>query len=108
MSLKVKVTIQSRSVAYDNEGMPTTTWTTIDELEGTLLPFGNRLALMEYGFAENVRYRFFYKGSNVNLVIGNRIVSGSLNLPIVYVADYRKAQDVLLNTTEEQLQSVGG
>ena len=101
MSLKTKVTIQNRSVAFDSEGMPTTTWTQIDELEGTLLPFGNRLALYEYGFSEDVKYRFFFKGSNANLVVGNRIVSGSLNLPIVYVADYRKAQDVLLNTTEE-------
>ena len=108
MSLKRKVTIQSRTVTYDGEGMPTTTWTTIDELEGTLLPFGNRLALHEYGFTEDVKYRFFYKGSNSNLVRGNRLVSGSLNLPIVYVADYSKAMDVLLNTAEEQLQSVGG
>jgi len=100
MSLKVKVTIQSRTVTYDGEGMPTTTWTQVDELEGTLLPFGNRLALMEYGFAEDVKYRFFFKGSNANLFVGNRIVYGSLELPIVYVADYKKAVDVLLNTSE--------
>ena len=108
MSLKTKVTIQSKTVTYDAEGMPSITWAQIDEIEGTLLPFGNRLALHEYGFDENVRYRFFFKGNNDNLVVGNRIVSGSLNLPIVYVADYGKAQDVLLNTTEEQLQTVGG
>ena len=100
MSLKVKVTIQSRTVTYDGEGVPTTTWTQVDELEGTLLPFGNRLALMEYGFAEDVKYRFFFKGSNANLFVGNRIVYGSLELPIVYVADYKKAVDVLLNTSE--------
>lgn len=77
----------------------------IEEIEGTLLPYGNELALNEYGFSEDVKYRFFYKGSNTNLVRGNRLVYGSLELPIVYVADYSKAMDVLLNTSEE---STGG
>ena len=101
MSLKVKVTIQSRTTTYDNEGIPIATWADMEELEGTLLPYGNTLALQEYGFSETVKYRFFYKGSNSNLTVGRRLVYGSLNLPIVYVADYRKAQDVLLNTSEE-------
>jgi len=100
MSLKRKVTIQSRTVTYDGEGMPVTTWANIEDIEGTLLPFGNKLALQEYGFTEDVKYRFFYKGSNSNLVRGNQLVYGSLDLPIVYVADYGKAMDVLLNTSE--------
>ncbi len=87
-------------MTYDSEGMPTTTWTDIEEVEGTLLPYGNKLALNEYGFTEDVKYRFFYKGSNSNLVRGNQLVYGNLELPIVYVADYGKAMDVLLNTTE--------
>jgi len=101
MSLKVKVAIQSSSTTFDSELMPITTWANVEELEGTLLPYGNKLALNEYGFAETVKYRFFYKGSNPNLKVGNRLVYNGLNLPIVYVADYRKAQDVLLNTSEE-------
>lgn len=108
MSLKRKVTIQSQSTALDNEGISITTWTDIESIEGTLLPYGNTLALQEYGFAENVRYRFFFKGSSANLVVGNRLVYGSLELPIVYVADYAKAQDVLLNTTGEQRSSGTG
>ncbi len=101
MSLKKKVAIQSKTVSYDNEMVASETWTTIEEVEGTLLPYGNRLALKEYGFAEDIKYRFFYKGSNANLVKGNRLLYGALELPIVYVADYVKAQDVLLNTGEE-------
>jgi hypothetical protein len=108
MSLKRTVMIQSKSVTYDAEGMPTTVWSDVQNVEGTLLPFGNKLALQEYGFTEDVKYRFFYKGSNANLIVGNRIIYGSLELPIVYVADYSKAMDVLLNTTEEQLQQIGG
>ncbi len=100
MSLKVKVTIQSRTVTYDSEGVGSTTWTDVVSLEGTLLPYGNELALKEYGFREDVKYRFFYKGTNSNLVRGNRLVYGSLELPIVYVANYQKAMDVLLNTSE--------
>ena len=101
MSLKRKVTIQSRSITYDSEGISITTWADIESVEGTLLPYGNTLALQEYGFTENVRYRFFFKGNSANLVVGNRLVYGSLELPIVYVADYAKAQDILLNETQE-------
>lgn len=108
MSLKRKVTIQSNTVAYDTEGIGTKTWTTIEDVEGTLLPYGNKLALSEYGYTQDVKYRFFYKGSNANLKIGNRLLYGTLELPIVYVADYAKAQDVLLNTSGEQLQSGAG
>ena len=102
MSLKTKVTIQSKTITYDSEGIASESWTDIVSLEGTLLPFGNKLALQEYGFVEQVKYRFFYKGTNSNLVVGNRITTATgLELPIVYVADYRKAQDVLLNETQE-------
>jgi len=105
VSLKRKVTIQSNTVSYDTEMIGSRTWTTIEEVEGTLLPYGNKLALSEHGFTQDVKYRFFYKGSNANLKIGNRLLYGALELPIVYVADYAKAQDVLLNTGEEQLQT---
>jgi hypothetical protein len=101
MSLKTKVTIQSKTVTYDGEGIPSETWANVQSLEGTMLPFGNKLALQEYGYTQDVKYRFFYKGSNANLVVGNRLVYGSLELPIVYVADYKKAMDVLLNTSNE-------
>jgi len=100
MSLKTKVTIQSKIVTYDSEGIASETWTNIQSLEGTMLPYGNKLALQEYGYIEQVKFRFFYKGSNANLVVGNRLIYGSLELPIVYVADYKKAMDVLLNTSQ--------
>jgi len=99
MSLKTRVSIQEKTVTYDNEGMPVTTWSTIEELEGTLLPYGNKLALQDYGFSEEVKFRFFFKGNNANLKVGNRLLYGTIELPIVYVADYRKAMDVLLNTS---------
>lgn len=108
MSLKTRVSIQAKTTTYDGEGMPITTWATIEELEGTLLPYGNKLALQDYGFSEEVKFRFFFKGSNANLKIGNRLLYGTVELPIVYVADYRKAQDVLLNSGGVQLNTISG
>jgi hypothetical protein len=108
MSLKTRVSIQEKTVTYDDEGMPSMTWLTIEELEGTLLPYGNKLALQDYGFAEEVRFRFFFKGSNSNLKIGNRMLYGIIGLPIVYVADYKKAMDVLLNSSAEQRNTISG
>lgn len=91
--------IQGPITAEDNEGIVTQSWSDVGQVEGVMLPYGNERALRDYGFTENVKYRFFYKGNNANLKVGNRILFKDTGYPIVYVADYGKAMDVLLNTS---------
>ena len=98
---KDSVEVQAVNVTYDSIGVAVETWTKVDNLAGVMLPYGTELALKKYGVAETVKYRFFYKGTNANLVAGNRVVYEGNNLYIVYVADYGKAVDVLLNTERE-------
>ena len=99
---KDKVAVQSVAYAYDAEGIPTETWTTLATLEGVLLPYGTELALRQYGVTKTVKYRFFYKGNNTNLVTGNRLYFNGIGLYIVYVAAYgTKAMDVLVNSSIE-------
>lgn len=74
-------------------------WSDVAQVEGALLPYGNERAQRDYGYAGNVRYRFFYKGNHEALVEGNRVLHNGIGLPIVYVADYGKAMDVLLDTS---------
>lgn len=95
-----KVTIQAPTTSKNSEAIVKRSWSNVVTLEGVLLPFGNERALREYGFTENVRFRFFYKGQHPELKVGNQIVHNGKELPIVYVADYVKAMDVLLNTRE--------
>lgn len=93
------VTVQASTAVVDTEGIVTQAWADIAQVEGVMLPYGNERALREYGFAENVQYRFFYKGTHPALVVGNRMLHRGLALHIVYVADYSKAMDVLLTTS---------
>lgn len=93
------VTVQAPTAVVDAEGIVTQTWADIAQVEGVILPYGNERALREYGFAENVQYRFFYKGIHPALTVGNRMLHKGLALYIVYVADYGKAMDVLLTTS---------
>ena len=100
--MKVKIIVQTPINTTDNESIVSQSWGDIITLNGIILPYGNDLALKEYGYKETVKYRFFYKHSkHPSLVVGNRIKYGDLFLPIVYVADYGKAQDVLLDTSGE-------
>lgn len=94
-----RVTIQSLIPETDAEGVVTERWNDVVEIEGVMLSYGNERAIRDYGFTENVQYRFFYKGNHPALRVGNRLLYKELELPIVYVADYGKAQDVLLNTS---------
>lgn len=94
-----KVTIQTPSTSSDSEAIVSQSWTTVAEIEGVVLPYGNERALREFGFSEDVKYRFFFKGQHPELKVGNRILYKGLELPIVYVANYGKALDVLLNTS---------
>ncbi len=98
--MKATIIIQTPVNESDSEGNVTQTWEDIATINGIILPYGNDLALKEYGYKETVKYRFFYKKKrHPALVVGNRIKYGELLLPIVYVADYGKAQDILLDTS---------
>lgn len=98
---KDRVTVQQPTTTVDDEGIVKQSWSDVVQLEGTLLPYGNERALREYGFSETVTYRFFYKGTHDALKVGNRIVHNGVGMPIVYVANYGKAMDVLLDTSNE-------
>jgi len=100
--MKVKGTIQTPVNDSDEEGIVDQSWIDVVTLKGTILPYGNELALKEYGYKEDVKYRFFHKGRRQTALIkGNRFKWKDLLLPIVYVADYGKAQDILLDTSGE-------
>lgn len=102
---RVRVTVQAPAPAADDEAMVTLEWEDVVQLEGALLPYGNERAQRDYGYTGNVRYRFFYKGSHEALVEGNRILHDGIGLPIVYVANYGKAMDVLLDTSGRSARS---
>ena len=98
--MRTKITIQTPVNTSDIEGIVTQTWEDVATLKGIILPYGNELALKEYGYKEDVKYRFFHKRKRpASLLTGNRFKYQDLLLPIVYVADYGKAQDVLLDTS---------
>lgn len=100
--MKAKGTIQTPINASDEEGIVGQSWIDVATLKGTILPYGNELALKEYGYKEDVKFRFFHKGKRpAELIKGNRFKYQDLLLPIVYVADYGKAQDILLDTSGE-------
>jgi len=101
---KETLTIQTAVNATDAEGYIIQTWTDAVDLKGVLLPYGQELALKEYGYNAPVKYRAFnMRKISQFLHVGNRIVTKDQELYIVFVADYGKVQDILLNT-----EMVGG
>lgn len=96
---KETLIIQSPTSAQDEEAITKNKWVDVGTVKGVMLPYGSDRALKEYGYTGNVKYRFFLKGTNHILVKGNLVLFKGQELIIVYVADYGKAMDVLMNTT---------
>lgn len=103
---KETLTIQTSENITDFEGYVKQNWTDAVNLKGVLLPYGQELALKEYGYNAPVKYRAFnMRKISQYLVVGNRIITKGKELYIVFVADYGKVQDILLDT---EMPKAGG
>ncbi len=81
------------------DGYITQTWSNVATLKGVLLPYGQQLAVKDYGYDAPVKYRAFnMRKISDFLVVGNRIITKNEELYIVFIADYGKVQDILLDT----------
>ena len=101
---KETLTIQTAVNIIDAEGYTIQTWADSVSLKGVLLPYGQELALKEYGYNAPVKYRAFnMRKISEFLVVGNKMLAKGQELYIVYIADYGKVQDILLDT-----EMVGG
>jgi hypothetical protein len=96
---KENIIIQISKNNTDTEGYVLQTWQDVVNLKGVLLPYGQELALKEYGYNAPVKYRAFnMRKINQYLQVGNRVLVKGIELFIVFVADYGKVQDILLDT----------
>lgn len=103
---KETLTIQTVDNTTDAEGYIKQNWTNAANLKGVLLPYGQELALKEYGYNAPVKYRAFnMKKINKFLEVGNRILAKGEKLFIVHIANYGKVQDILLDT---EMPKAGG
>lgn len=91
------VMLQAATGEPDDEGIVVRMWQDVASVRGKLLPYGGDLAQKEYGVTQTVTYRFFTRQHHPAWAPGNRIIAGDKILTIVYVADYGKILDVLLN-----------
>ena len=95
---KENLIIQTAINTTDSDGYVVQDWADAVTLKGVMLPYGQQLALKEYGYDAPVKYRVFTFRKNSAIKVGARVNVRGLFLFVVYIADYGKVQDILLNT----------
>ncbi|WHH59164.1 hypothetical protein [Petroclostridium sp. X23] len=129
---KDTIMLQEYVPVQDSEGNISNEWVDVVALAGTLLPIGSEMAARQYGYSENVSYQFFYKGTNIKVRTGNRVLisfseylkfgegytfeedlqfggdTDIVRFYIVHIADYKKMKVLLLDTFIGKMQIRGG
>lgn len=94
--LPYTVEIQSKTIGYDEEGIPVETWETVATIRADIQPLGGELAQKEYGIVETgITARMFCNPSDA-VQLSRRVVHGGKTYEIRHVASYRGHMEVLL------------
>jgi hypothetical protein len=89
MILDKTVIIQSPSTVYDDEGMPTNTWTANQTtIQANIQPLGGELAYKDYGISEAGITKLMFTGVNAVIQAGLRVVNGSKTYNIYSVEEF--------------------
>lgn len=96
---KETIIIQIATNSTDSEGFVGQNWIDAITIKAVVAPCGQDLAIKEYGYNAPVKYKIINIGRNNQfMVVGNKVLFCGLEMYIVYLANYGKVQDMLVNT----------
>ena len=95
---RVSVLLFVREAVLDDEGRTDGVLTPAGSLKGTMIPVSSELANRDFGFDENVSFRFFCKGKSDDITAGNVIRYKGEDYSIVHISDYGKIKVIHINT----------
>lgn len=94
--LPYTVEIQSKTIGYDEEGIPVETWKAVTTIRADIQPLGGELAERQYGIVETgITSRMFCNPANA-VQLARRVVHDGKTYEIRHVAAYRGHMEVLL------------
>ena len=97
MRLTESVTVQTKSIVYDSEGIAVETWTTSQTTEkANKQPLAGEIAFQEYGISDARITNLFFMKTNTAAVENGRIVDSDGTYDIYRVEKYPNHYEIIV------------